>query len=72
MAKVVNFTKVLNDEEIIKRELVTHGPLSVAIDVFPLQFYKGGVIQGKSCKDDADHAVLLVIILCRILYFEFS
>jgi hypothetical protein len=49
VAKVVNFTKVLNDEEIIKRELVTHGPLSVAIDVFPLQFYKGGVIQGKSC-----------------------
>ncbi|MFN9908490.1 MAG: C1 family peptidase [bacterium] len=49
VAKVVNFTKVLNDEEIIKRELVTHGPLSVAIDVYPLQFYKGGVIQGKSC-----------------------
>ena len=51
------------DENVIAEALVEHGPLSIALNAFGMQFYNGGVSHPLSflCSPEGlDHGVLLV------------
>jgi C1A family cysteine protease len=54
------FQKQIGESVAVPR-LLPIGPMTIAIDATPLQFYTSGVISGTSCKyTSLDHAVLLV------------
>lgn len=63
VAKVVSWQMVNENEETIKQFLYEHGPLAVALNAEPLQFYDGGIIDlsKEECDPEAlDHGVTLV------------
>ena len=60
-AKVVGYRSLTQDEGVIAEELKKHGPVSVALNALPLQFYHRGIIDPFFCNPkDLNHAVLLV------------
>ncbi|CAN8231865.1 unnamed protein product [Cochlearia groenlandica] len=59
-AKVSNFSVVSADEDQIAANLVTHGPLAIAINAMWMQTYIGGVSCPYVCSKSQDHGVLLV------------
>jgi cathepsin F len=49
------------DEEVIKRALYETGPLSIAVNASPFQFYAGGIFNPRNCDpQELNHGVLLV------------
>lgn len=59
--KVVDWKAIDQNETIIAEQLMTIGPLSVALDAELLQFYHKGVFDPIFCsKTSLDHAVLMV------------
>jgi cathepsin F/cysteine peptidase B len=51
------------DEETLKANLLSYGPISVACDASEWSFYKGGVVTSSTCKNSGvklDHAIQLV------------
>lgn len=49
------------DEDVMKKGLFKNGPIAVAIDATPLQFYNGGIVRHTDCNPRMlDHAVLIV------------
>lgn len=68
VASITSWSDISTNEADIAQALVERGPLSVLLDATELSFYKSGVwtgyISGTSpllgCKDNLDHAVLLV------------
>ena len=49
------------NEDEIAAWLAIHGPIAVALNANPLQYYTGGVLEPRSCDPAGlDHAVLLV------------
>lgn len=60
---ITGYTTVSENEEEIKNFLQTTGPLAVALNAEPLQFYSGGIIDSDSSECDPqalDHAVTMV------------
>lgn len=50
-----------NSEDALARALVQYGPLAIALNAGPMQFYFGGVSDPSSCDpSELDHGVLLV------------
>lgn len=63
LVKVEGYTKVSDDEEVIKETLFKTGPLAVALNATPLQFYFGGIFHPwkVACNPKGlNHGVLLV------------
>lgn len=58
-AKITNYTMVSTNETQIAAYLVANGPLSIAVDAAPWQFYVGGVYD-LPCGSSLDHGVLIV------------
>lgn len=59
-ATIDAFACLAADEDALRRWLLHHGPISVALDARPLFLYKGGVAAPPSCSSlELDHAVLL-------------
>ncbi|KAI8427478.1 hypothetical protein MSG28_002011 [Choristoneura fumiferana] len=51
----------INDEDALKKYLVTYGPLSIGLDATDMLTYKSGILHPAKCKKlVANHAVLLV------------
>ena len=60
-ARVSGHRSLAKDEEVIAQELEQNGPVSVALNALPLQFYRRGIIDPFFCSPkDLNHAVLLV------------
>lgn len=60
-ATISNYTCLPPDEAFMKDYLVSHGPVSVALDARFLMLYTGGVSNPTLCSsEELDHAVLLV------------
>jgi cathepsin F len=60
---VTGYTTVGQDEEEIKAFLQTTGPLAIALNAEPLQFYNGGIVDSDASECDPsalDHGVTLV------------
>jgi len=57
-ASISNFTMLPTDEDQIAAYLVAHGPVSIAADAEPWQFYTGGVFR-LPCGTSLDHGILL-------------
>lgn len=63
VVRVQSWVNITTKEEVIRRVLYMYGPLSVALNADPLQFYKSGVLSLPADECDPtelDHAVLLV------------
>ncbi|KAL4221231.1 hypothetical protein ACF0H5_019495 [Mactra antiquata] len=59
--KVIDWKAISQDEDDIAQQLMSIGPLSIALDATELQFYHKGVFDPLFCsKTHLDHAVLLV------------
>ena len=51
------------DEDTLKANLISYGPISVACDASEWSFYTGGVVTSSTCKNSGvklDHAIQLV------------
>lgn len=60
-ATISNYTCLPPDEAFMRDYLVSHGPLSVALDARFLMLYTGGISNPPMCSsEELDHAVLLV------------
>jgi len=60
-ANITSWERVSQNEVTMVAYLYQHGPLSVALNATPLQFYSSGVLDPKSCNpQDLDHGVLIV------------
>jgi len=57
-ASISNFTMLSTDEEQIAAYLVANGPVSIAADAEPWQFYTGGVFRAP-CGTQLDHGILI-------------
>jgi len=58
-AQISNWTMLSEDEDQIAAYLVAHGPVSIAADAEPWQFYTGGVFRAP-CGTALDHGILIV------------
>lgn len=58
--KVADWKHTSDDETDIQAQLMTLGPLSVALNAELLQFYFGGVFDPYICPKTLNHAVLMV------------
>ncbi|XP_049877385.1 uncharacterized protein LOC126374633 isoform X2 [Pectinophora gossypiella] len=51
----------LESEEALRQALYTNGPIAIAINVKPIEQYRGGIVKGSQCPAlPLNHAVLLV------------
>jgi len=57
-AKISNWTMLPEDEDQIAAYLAEHGPVAIAADAEPWQFYTGGVFR-LPCGTSLDHGILL-------------
>ncbi|GIQ87831.1 peptidase C1A, partial [Kipferlia bialata] len=61
IARTKGFTDVTSDEGVMADALYTAGPIAIAINATPLQFYSTGVLNPRFCPSSTlDHGVLLV------------
>lgn len=58
--KVENYMHIDADEEIMKKALVQKGPIAAAVSSKNLSLYKSGIVLGKDCGNDLDHAIVIV------------
>jgi len=58
-ALISNWTMLSTDEDQMAAYLVAHGPVSIAADAEPWQFYTGGVFRAP-CGTQLDHGILIV------------
>ena len=59
--KITGFLDISKNEDEIAQVLLENGPLSVAVNATPFQFYMGGVFAPKKCNPDGlNHGVTLV------------
>jgi len=60
-ANITTWERVSTNEVQIAAYVSSHGPISVALNANPLQFYSKGIVDPKSCDPKAlDHGVLIV------------
>ncbi|KAL0476375.1 cathepsin F [Acrasis kona] len=60
-AKVSGWKKLPTNEDELAAALVENGPISVAINAEPVQWYSSGILSGSGCDPKAlDHGVLIV------------
>lgn len=59
VVKVQNYTMIAQDADQVKAALVNYGPLAIAVNAEPFQFYHSGILSS-SCPDQLDHGVTLV------------
>ena len=59
VATVDSWQQVAGNMTDMMGALVSTGPLSILVDATEMQFYKHGVLMGKFCSEETDHAVLL-------------
>lgn len=71
-AKFSNWTMLPGNETQMAAWLAQHGPISIAVDAIPWQFYIGGVFEDPWCGDNLDHGVLLVGYGSEIDWFGFN
>nr|XP_023024671.1 cathepsin L-like proteinase [Leptinotarsa decemlineata] len=58
--KIKGYKNVTASEEELRKAVGTIGPISIAINADPLHLYIGGILSGRGCSDELDHAVLAV------------
>ncbi|XP_072384013.1 cathepsin L-like proteinase [Diabrotica undecimpunctata] len=58
--RISGYKLLARDENIIKEAVATVGPVSIALNSSPLDFYAGGIIDGDCDPKAIDHGVLIV------------